>query len=592
MMRRKIAVAFLLWSHGVVCLTPDVTPSLVVTRRSPLFARWRSYPEEDEVGGVTGDGSLQRSPPRVSTERPTLTMTDTPQAPIIPDKPKILVLGATGKIGRRVVRQLLERSSLDATIVACCRDYDKACRVLYDDLLVLASHSRGSRRGRQGPKLQIVQLDLVPPEELPGFSYREEADDEAEWLRRATSAASFYQTSVSDYDNRKENPFADNEEALQEAIKGCSAIISCLGAVRPTNFWTDILSRPFLRLLRHDVSSWCTDPRHPYYVHYCSTRKVLACAEREQLRREAAAAAEHGTDGTGLRYSHKRSSNALTHVGSDAPTVDSIPRIRFIRISDLCVSQPPWAFVPWLVNVFQSLVFRYQSTAEQLLESSPLLETIVLRPGDLVDELRDENTTHLQVGIDGCVPSPSIVGRDDVAALAVAAALFDTTDADREAPFHYTLGVRWVGEDMDPYPSQGSVSDGLPSAQLALQSALRNIRRRNKYHRRKQILHERSSSDQSSVVRFARRVPDVRKKIGKPYAICVAFPVYIILALVARRLVLAVLPLLPSIVQDAATSVAAFGASALAVLFQGRIPQLLARLPSWHRGGIHKYISF
>jgi hypothetical protein len=125
-----------------------------------------------------------------------------------------------------------------------------------------------------------------------------------------------------------------------------------------------------------------------------------------------------------------------------------------------------------------------------------------------------------------------------------------------------------------------------------LQSALRMIRRQNKFHRRKQILHERASLDQSSVVRFARKVPEVRKKIGKPYGICVALPVYMFLALVARRVVGAALPLLPCVVQDAATSVAAFCASALALLFQSRIPQLLARLPSLHRGGIHKYISF
>jgi hypothetical protein len=84
----------------------------------------------------------------------------------------------------------------------------------------------------------------------------------------------------------------------------------------------------------------------------------------------------------------------------------------------------------------------------------------------------------------------------------------------------------------------------------------------------------------------------VRRRIGKPYGICVALPVYAFLAVVARRMVLAALPLLPCIVKDAATSVTALCASTLALLFQGRIPRLLAHLPSWHRGGIHKYISF
>ena len=65
-------------------------------------------------------------------------------------------------------------------------------------------------------------------------------------------------------------------------------ISSCVGAVRFTNPWTDLLAVPLLRWLRPNVSGWCKDARHPYYVHYTSTRKILGIAEREQLRREAA----------------------------------------------------------------------------------------------------------------------------------------------------------------------------------------------------------------------------------------------------------------------------------------------------------------
>ena len=147
-------------------------------------------------------------------------------------------------IGRLIVRQLLD-SNLDATIVAIVRDYDKACRVLYDDILVVKSRQKG-------PKLQIVLGDLIPPEELPAYK----DDEKRAWLKRATSAAKLYRTDVTDYDNRDEGNDPEPDEGLAEAIRGCT-IISCVGSVRPTNLWTDFLARPVWRLMRKDVSD-CT----------------------------------------------------------------------------------------------------------------------------------------------------------------------------------------------------------------------------------------------------------------------------------------------------------------------------------------------
>jgi hypothetical protein len=270
-------------------------------------------------------------------------------------------LGATGKIGRSVVKQLLEMKSIDMTVVALVRDYDKAVQVLYDDFVV------ASKGNKKGPQLQIVEGNLVPPEELPGFV--ENTEEEDLWLETAQSAANFYGTRTEEYDNRDMLP--DVNEALEEAIKDCTTVISCVGSVRPTNLWTDILARPFWRLLRSDVSRWCQDGRHPYYVHYVSTRKALGFAEREQLRREAAA-------------------SAIAEEAEDVVETKSIsvPKIRFIRISDLCVGHKPWGFVPLITNVFQSVIFRYQEMAEQLLDQSTMVETVVLRPGDLVDEER------------------------------------------------------------------------------------------------------------------------------------------------------------------------------------------------------------
>ena len=328
-------------SHRLKSKLPEANRSYI-----QMKGKWtRRYVGDEE------DGSERER----SVDRPTLPATEVIGPLAIPSKPTILVLGASGKVGSLVVRQLLEMSHLDVTVVAFVRDYDKACRVLYDDVLA----ARGSKK--KGPQLQIVVGDLVPPEELPGF----EDEDEELWTQTAQSAAKFYGNDVQDYDNRHLQP--DVDEALQEAVKGCTSIISCVGSVRPTNVWSDFIAMPLWRLFRHDVSGWCRDPRHPYYVHYLANRKVVGFAEREQLRREAMAAAFAEED-----ESHPK----------------EIPRIRFVRISDLCVTQKPWDFVPLVTNALHSMVFRYQDMTERLLEESKVLDTVILRPGDLVDEER------------------------------------------------------------------------------------------------------------------------------------------------------------------------------------------------------------
>ena len=337
---------------------PSTMPLGSKTRRSRAYIS----PGDD---GDTGASAKEHDDVgrQLSTDRPTQTVFGVDEPGTVPPKPKIVVLGATGRVGRLVVRQLLEMESVDMTVVAFCRDYDKAIRVLYDDMIV-------AKGNQKGPKLQIVEGNLVPPEELPGFSFHD-TEDEQVWRETAESAAKFFGNKVKDYDNRDLLP--DINESLEESLKGCTTVISCLGAFRPTNLWTDILARPFWRLLRSDVSRWCKDGRHPYYVHYAATRKALGCVEREQRRREVAAAA--------LVEDHD-------HNEDDDAEPLTVPRIRFIRISDLGVGQKPWNFVPLVTNVIQSVVFRYHEMAENLLESSSMIETVVLRPGDLVDDER------------------------------------------------------------------------------------------------------------------------------------------------------------------------------------------------------------
>jgi NAD(P)H-binding len=403
----------------------------------------------------------------------TQTRTEVLSPALRPVTPKIVVLGATGRIGRHVIRELLSCNS-DVSIVAVVRSEKKAQRLFYDG----ETAALVPRAGRSGPQLQIVTADLV-----------------------------------------------SQHEVLEQALKGCTVVISCVGAVRWTNLFSDILSWPVHRLLQRDVSDWCTDAKHPYYVHYGITRRVLAIAEREQLRRQEQEVHE---------------------------------RIRLVRISDLCVAQSPWHLVPLVTNMVQSLVFRYQDMAEQLLASTNLLDTIIIRPGDLVDDERDTEAVSVQVSPTGLVPLPAVVGRRDVASLAVAAALLQIPHQKRKAesnPMHFTLAIRWTGQDMAPYPPQGRKRDGHASAAKALQSCVKVLSRQyqNGNSTNYSVGFGRNSKPLSGLT--ARQKNRARllsgRTIGpptqvKPYGVCVAIPLYLGLAMVATSLLQSVvIPLLP-----------------------------------------------
>lgn len=544
----------------LVVQTPTTTTSRRNVNSHPfiLFARasrqWRDSSFSDGSGSGSGDGrQFDELSRQLSTDRPVLRQTQVLGPPIMPAKPKIVVLGASGRIGRLVVRQLLDMRSFDCTVVACVRQYDKACKVLYDDL------SLASSGNKKGPRLTIVEADLVPPEELPGYL---DQDEEEEWQERAESAAEFYNASISDYDNRQDAPVVvDANEALQEAIQDCTTIISCVGSVRPTNIWRDIMARPFTRWLRPDVSAWCKDPRHPYYVQFVSTRKILGYAEREQLKRETAVEV------------------ALEEESETRDEAIVVPKIRYIRVSDNCVSQPVWEMIPLITNICRSMVFRYHDMAERLLDSSTLIDTVTLRPGDLVDDERDSTTTHLQVDPSGEVGTPAVVSREDVASLAVASALFksprereavndftiaaargDSSSSSEAAggggsqtqqhqPFHCRLAVRWVGKDMLPFPPQGSKSDGSPNARVALQRALKTIKQNEKKQRQLKTRQQRQREASPAYMALRESYPETVLRLVenfqlqrasktrlKPYGIATAIPVYFLLAIVMRSL--------------------------------------------------------
>lgn len=190
-------------------------------------------------------------------------------------------------------------------------------------------------------------------------------------------------------------------------------------------------------------------------------------------------------------------------------------------------------------------------------------------------QLQDVDKTALQISPSGEVPSPSIVGRDDVAALAVASAMFkspneviaeqqasletldpnninnddSTSQIQPHAPFHCTLAVRWVGQDMLPYPAQGQKRDGHPTARAGLENALNVNKKEQKKERRLELRRQRqalfggggaSSSALSkypeTVLRLAANFQQRRVRALKPYGLSVAIPVYLTLTIITRAL--------------------------------------------------------
>jgi hypothetical protein len=479
------------------------------------------------------------APPVTQSARPPL-----PALEELPATHKIVVLGATGRVGAAVVRSLLDGAAPPGSlVVAVVRDYDKACRVLYDDMVLLASSSSSTSSGsHKAPRLQIVEAEVVARHDWPVVAAppRDQNDDDdaadQAWRARAASAARFYGTSVGAYDDGRVTD-DDDESALAQVWEGCTAIISCLASVRTTRPWPD-----WWRLLwQPDVRRWCGDRTHPYFTHYDATRHVLQGAAREQARREVLyqAQAEVDDDGT-----DEADQELLQVRHTNRPP----RRIRLVRLSDLVVTQQPWHLVPLLTNAFRSMVVRYHEMADALVAASDLLDTVVVRPGELVDDERDEDLVAVQVQVDdyqlqnqtaaaaatlatapedvvttpSCDWSPARVGRDDVAAVlaAVAVAPWLTDDATAAVTaVHYTLAVRWAGDAqaMAPYPAQGSYADGCQQAAESLQKAVQTRRKQGPV---------RTTDARALWCKWSR----------KPYGLCVAIPLYLALALVLRKL--------------------------------------------------------
>ena len=495
----------------------------------------------------------ERSQPLLEPYTPTpLVEIETYRVASIPQRPKVIVFGATTSLGRRIVKTLME-SKVDVDVVAYVNDYDEWLRGNDGDQFVFANVVQ--RKGL-GASLTVLEGDLIDSQVLNGTSVDESSLEMAEY----------------------------NSQQLYQAISGSTAVISCLQSSRATNFYTDYLRVPFLRIWNRDVSSWCWDENHPYYI-YLSHRRILQEMESEQRSRMITIEMEREKQRRQEEFEKKRSAGEDKRFDSSIAAelrrkrqklgnVDtystsmlfqdlmsrnetmSIPlkssgvtdRIKFIRISDMNMGRNPWRLGNILTNVFGSTVMRYEDMVDQLLKKSTLVDTVVLRVGDIVKEDRNMNNTSLQLSTSGVVPSPSVVGIDDMSELAAVTSLTkihdprysNSTKSNVEndsmpPPKHFTWAVRWAGQYLQP--PQGRRPDGSSSAALCFVKAMQAEEARA---RQKQI--EKKKRETLKLYHGGKQLIRLRKWLKapwriKPYALSSVLTVYLTLAAVSWMLV-------------------------------------------------------
>lgn len=492
-----------------------------------LHVAFGFYPEDEE--------EVKNTKPRPVLDQPPVTDTVMERivSPPKPVPPKIIVLGSTGRIGRRIIRQLMSLPS-DIKIVAFARNYERACEVLYDELLI--------EREKKGPTLQLVVMDLVPPCHVAGYKAKDDDDkDENEY---AVSASRFYNNDVADYDV----PASEKDDAidlnpylpLQDAIANATAVISAIGTVRSTIPFADYLFKPWRIFI--SPGKWCKDKSHPYYVNYMVHKKVLEYCEEAQRKRNRE---------WRIWENHER--RRASKNKQDEYTVNEngkADRIRIVRISDHCLANPAWDVVNVITNAVRSLVFRYQEKCEKLLSRSTLVDSIVLRPGDLLDDVRNETTTTMSVNVDGKLPSPVYVGRDDVASLATLLALSDLeppTKGKKEAiglngttvmstivpraaklsnrrgnpeedPRHWNIAVGWTGRNGRGYPNAGK----------CMEYIVKEHGKRKKSERRKQALRNTSPFYRMVWKPCQKLKQRVEQRSLKPHRIFTFLPMFVL----------------------------------------------------------------
>ena len=239
----------------------------------------------------------------------------------------VLVVGATGKVGHKVVERLVAEG---VPIRCAVRDPESE-----------AAHALR----RLDPKLELVTLDL------------------------ARSAP----------------------EAFAEACTGVSACIAVSGSTRTTSA-LDFLPWRFFGSAPSD------DPTHPFFVNYVGIASLAAAAKRAGVA-------------------------------------------RFVRLTGLAVGLRAVHPVAALLNLLLSCGSMWQARGEAAVRAAGLASYTVLRPGGLRDAERSTGCG-LLVSRQSALAPPGLIGRSDVASLAVLAALGRTT-----ATHNSTLSVAWGRPD-------------------------------------------------------------------------------------------------------------------------------------------------
>ena len=219
--------------------------------------------------------------------------------------------------------------------------------------------------------------------------------------------------------------------------------------------------------------------------------------------------------------------------------------------------------------------------ADHVLEETKLLDTVVIRPGDLVDDERPDGAS-VQVQASHLIETPARVGREDAAALTVATALLpsrffvpkkdnatssvvsgDEGSSEQQSrpfvrrrgtsplltpsstpPFHCTVGVRWTGDaqSMHPYAAQGCASDGCAQASQGFRKALKADHKRQDSNEDYKIVrlkfHPAANANRLAAgTTTTPKIPFLRGRNLKPYGVCVAFPVYVLLLFLTTTVV-------------------------------------------------------
>ena len=156
-------------------------------------------------------------------EIPTETQAQFQPMPLKEKLLPVLVVGATGKIGRLVVEQLLAKDIPTRVLV---RDYDRAVEILGED----AVKARKSL-------LEVVVGDV------------------------------------------------HDEEVLERAMKGCGSVVSLIGQLRRITRLFDLLPWRLFSSNKFSVERWCNDKSHPYFLNFLAQKNIVKFAEKHHLKK-------------------------------------------------------------------------------------------------------------------------------------------------------------------------------------------------------------------------------------------------------------------------------------------------------------------